>query len=284
LAATQQDRSSAPTPIVNGRVRHARFWPLEFYRSAVGKKWVMAVTGIMLLGYVLAHMIGNLKLYLGAEDLDHYGEFLRMLLYPILPRTVTLWLLRLGLIAAFALHIHSAYSLTRMNHRARPEGYAGGRDYIAADFASRSMRWTGIIVGLYVIWHLADLTWGTANGDFVRGDPYNNLVHSFDRLPVAILYIVANVALAVHIYHGAWSLFQSLGWNNPRFNIWRRRFAQAFAVIILVGNVSFPVAVMAGAVDSDPGQRVKVCQERNELDTSKACREAAADVAKEARA
>jgi len=278
LAATQQDASSAPTPVVNGRTRHARLWPMELYRSAVGKKWVMAISGIVLLGYVLAHMIGNLKLYMGGDDLNHYGEFLRELLVPILPRTVTLWLMRLGLIAAFVLHIHAAYSLTRMNHRARPQDYVGPRDYVAADFASRSMRWTGVIVLLYVVFHLADLTWGSANGDFVRGDPYNNLVYSFERIPVALIYIVANVALAIHIFHGAWSMFQSLGINNPRFNLWRRRFAQAFAAIILVGNVSFPVAVMVGAVDAQPEERVRVCEERGELTTSAACREAVADV------
>jgi succinate dehydrogenase / fumarate reductase cytochrome b subunit len=278
LAATQQDASSAPTPIVNGRTRHARLWPLEFYRSAVGKKWVMAISGIALLGYVLVHMIGNLKLFLGAEELDHYGEYLRELLVPILPRTVTLWLLRIGLIAAFVLHIHAAYTLTRMNHRARPQAYAGKRDYVAADFAARSMRWTGVIVLLYLVFHLADLTWGTANADYVRGDPYNNLVYSFERIPVAIIYIVANVALAIHIFHGAWSMFQSLGLNSPRFNLWRRRFAQGFAAIILVGNVSMPVAVMVGAVDADPEQRVRVCEERGELESSEACRQAVADV------
>jgi succinate dehydrogenase / fumarate reductase cytochrome b subunit len=140
------------------------------------------------------------------------------------------------------------------------------------------MRWTGIIVGLFIIFHLADLTWGTLNGDFVRGDPYNNLVYSMQRLPIAILYVVANVALAIHIFHGAWSLFQSLGLNNPRFNQWRRRFAQGFAAVILVGNVSFPVLVTAGVIDPDPVERVKVCQERDELESSEACREAVVDV------
>ena len=112
----------------------------------------------------------------------------------------------------------------------------------------------------------------------VRGDPYNNLVYSFQRTPIAIIYIVANVALAIHIFHGAWSLFQSLGLNSPRFNQWRRRFAQGFAAIILVGNVSFPVSVMVGAVEPDPEQRVAVCAERGELRTSDPCREAVADV------
>ena len=141
---------------------------MEFYRSAVGKKWVMAVTGIMLMGFVFFHAIGNLKVYLGAEEFNHYGEFLRELLVPLLPRTVALWLMRLGLIGAFVFHIHAAYSLTRMNGRARGGGYVQDRDWQAANVASRTMRWTGVIVGLFIIFHLADLTWGTANPDFVR--------------------------------------------------------------------------------------------------------------------
>jgi succinate dehydrogenase / fumarate reductase, cytochrome b subunit len=273
VAATQQDLSSAPTPVVNGRTRHRPYWFLELYRSAVGKKWVMAITGIMLLGFVVAHMVGNLKLYLGADDLNHYGEFLRELLEPILPRTYVLWGMRLGLIAAFALHIHAAYALTRMNKRARPDDYVGGRDYVAANFASRTMRWTGIIVALYLLFHLADFTWGTTNGDFVRGDPYNNLVASFERVPVAILYIVANVALGIHIFHGTWSMFQSLGINSPRFNRWRVGFARGLATVVVLGNVSFPIAVLVGAVDADEEERIVACEARGELETSEPCQD-----------
>jgi succinate dehydrogenase / fumarate reductase, cytochrome b subunit len=223
-------------------------FPIELYRSAVGKKFVMAVTGIALMGFVFAHMIGNLKMFLGPGDFNHYGEFLRELLVPILPRTVVLWLMRLGLIAAFALHIHAAYALTRMNRAARSTGYAGRRDYVAANYASRTMRWSGVIVGLFIVWHLFDLSWTGTGGTFIRGAPYENVDASLSRIPVAILYIVANVALGFHLFHGTWSLFQSMGWNNPRFNRWRRDFAAAFAAIIVVGNVSFPVAVLAGVV------------------------------------
>ena len=109
-----------------------------------------------------------------------------------------------------------------MNRKARPVRYQSPRDYVAANFASRTMRWTGVIVGLFVIFHLLDLTWGTANPNFVRGDPYDNLFDGFERVPVAIVYILANIALGVHLFHGVWSMFQSLGWNNPRFNVWRR--------------------------------------------------------------
>ena len=127
--------------------------------SARSGSWPSPALAIM--GFVFSHAVGNLKVYLGPEDFNHYGEFLRELLVPILPRTVALWLLRIGLIVAFALHIHSAYGLTRMNHRANGPGYQQSRDYLAANAASRSMRWTGIIVGLFILFHLADLTWGT---------------------------------------------------------------------------------------------------------------------------
>jgi succinate dehydrogenase / fumarate reductase cytochrome b subunit len=115
------------------------------------------------------------------------------------------------------------------------------------------MRWTGVIVSLFVIWHLADLTWGTTNaigtdGTYVRGEAYQNLVRSFNRVPVAVFYILANIALGIHLFHGVWSLFQSLGWSNPRFNKWRRSLATGVATIVVVANVSFPVAVLAGVV------------------------------------
>lgn len=238
----------AMTPVRTRPRPHA--WVLEFYRSAIGKKAVMAVTGILLLGFVLVHMLGNLKLYEGdaGAKMNEYGEYLRTIGQPILPRTGFLWILRSGLILAFALHIHAAASLTLMNRRARPLGYKGPRDYAAANYAARTMRWSGVIVGFFLIYHLMDLTWGIGGADFTRGTPYQNMVASFSREPVAIVYIVANLLLGLHIYHGAWSLFQSMGWNNPRFNPWRRYFAVAFAAIITVGNVSFPLAVMTGIV------------------------------------
>jgi succinate dehydrogenase / fumarate reductase cytochrome b subunit len=233
---------------------------LDVYSTAVGKKYVMAITGIIGIGFVVFHMIGNLKVYLGAidengqqvYDIDIYGEFLRELLVPILPRTYALWGLRLVLIAAVILHIHASYTLTVMNRKARPVKYQSARDYQIANFASRSMRWTGIIVALFIIWHLADLTWGWANPDFSRGDVYRNLDASLSRIPVAILYIVANIALGIHLFHGTWSLFQSMGWNNPKFNQWRKGAAAGIATIVVVGNVSFPIMTLAGVIEFDP--------------------------------
>ncbi|HEY5664744.1 MAG TPA: succinate dehydrogenase cytochrome b subunit [Ilumatobacter sp.] len=229
---------------------------LDFYSTAVGKKYVMAITGIIGIGFVISHMIGNLKVYLGVVDgtydIDVYGEFLRDLLVPILPRTYALWLLRLVLIGAVILHVHAAYSLTVLNRKARPVRYQSARDYQVASFASRTMRWTGILVVLFLFWHLADLTWGWFNPDFERGAVYRNLDASLSRVPVAVLYIVANVALGIHLFHGTWSLFQSMGWNNPRFNRWRKGLAAGVATLIVVGNVSFPIMTLAGVIEYDP--------------------------------
>jgi succinate dehydrogenase / fumarate reductase, cytochrome b subunit len=229
-AAQQTERRQAP-------------FIVTFYRSAIVKKWLMAISGIILLGYVLAHMVGNLKVFIGEEDINHYAEWLRELGEPALPYSVVLWSLRVVLIGAFAIHIIAAYQLTRMNQRARPVKYQSARDYAAADFASRTMRWTGVIVGLFVIFHLLDLTFGPANPEFVKGQVYDNMIESFRRVPVAIAYIVANVALGIHIFHGAWSMFQSLGLNNPRYNAWRRYFAIGFAGLITTGNVAIPLLI-----------------------------------------
>ena len=246
MTATQSRTEQGPAPV--NPVRRSGNPIVRFWRSAIGKKWVMAVTGIMLLGFVLFHMIGNLKIYLGAVHLDEYAEWLRTIGEPFVPRGVFLWILRVGLILAFFGHIVSAAQLTRMNHRSRPVKYQSPRDYVAADFASRTMRWTGVIVGLFVIFHLMDLTWGTVDPGWARGHVYANVIHSFQRVPVAIVYIVANIALAFHIYHGAWSMFQSLGINNPKWNDARRTFALGFALLIGIANVSFPLMVVTGVV------------------------------------
>ncbi len=251
LDSTGLRRGPVSATAVSSRRRRPFF--LDLYSTAVGKKYVMAISGLAMIGFVVFHMIGNLKMYFGQADLDHYAEFLKELLYPIAPKGVVLWILRGGLIAMLALHLHAAWSLTRLNRTARAVKYQGPRDYQVANFASRTMRWTGIIVLAYLVWHLLDLTFGTVNaigtdGEFVRGEVYNNVVRSLDRPVVAAFYIVANILLGIHLFHGAWSFFQSLGWNNPRFNAWRRGFAVGIATVVVVGNVSFPVAVLAGIV------------------------------------
>jgi succinate dehydrogenase / fumarate reductase, cytochrome b subunit len=221
---------------------------VELYRSALGKKYVMAITGVIFMGYVLAHMLGNLKLYQSAEDFNQYAEFLRRLLYPIVPESGTLWLLRLILIGALIGHVVAAAQLTAMNKRARPDSYRSKRDFVAADFAARTMRWTGVIVLLFIAYHLADLTFGWVNPAAEGATVYEKVVASFSNPAIAAFYIVANLALGVHLYHGGWSLFQSMGWNNRRFNHWRRAFAIGFAVVVVGGNLSFPIAVQVGII------------------------------------
>jgi succinate dehydrogenase / fumarate reductase cytochrome b subunit len=233
---------------------------LDLYSTAVGKKYVMAITGIIGVGFIIGHMVGNLKVYLGAiehhgeqhYDIDIYGEFLRELLVPILPHGYALWGLRLVLIGAIILHLHAAWSLTILNRNARPVKYQGARDYQVANFASRTMRWSGVLVLFFLAWHLADLTWGWLNPDFEYGAIYRNLDASLSRVPVAALYIVANIALGIHLFHGVWSLFQSMGWNNPRFNRWRRAIATGIAAAVVVGNVSFPIMTLAGVINFQP--------------------------------
>jgi succinate dehydrogenase / fumarate reductase cytochrome b subunit len=253
---TPSNAGHAPRgPVTGTAITHKKrkFFLLDLYGTAVGKKYVMAITGVVGIGYIVAHMVGNLKMYLGkgsngVYELDHYGEFLRELLVPIFPRTVVLWGLRLSLIVALVLHLHAAYSLTVLNRKARPVKYQSARDYQIANFASRTMRWTGLIVLAFIVWHLLDLTAGTVNPGFVRGETYRNVDASLSRVPVALAYIIANLALGVHLYHGTWSLFQSIGWANPRFTAWRRYLATGLATVVVVGNVSFPVAVLAGIV------------------------------------
>ena len=233
---------------------------VDYYSTAVGKKYVMAITGIIGVAFIIGHMVGNLKAYLGViehngeqvYDIDVYGEFLRELLVPILPHGYALWGLRLLLIGAVVLHLHAAWSLTMLNRNARPVKYQGARDYQIANFASRTMRWSGVLVLVFIAWHLADLTWGWLNPGFEYGAIYRNLDASLSRIPVAALYIAANIALGIHLFHGVWSLFQSMGWNNPRFNRWRKGIATGIAAAVVVGNVSFPIMTLAGVISFQP--------------------------------
>jgi succinate dehydrogenase / fumarate reductase, cytochrome b subunit len=237
---SERDGSSAPT-------KRSPFL-VELYRSALGKKYVMAITGIIFMGYVLAHMFGNLKLYQSAEEFNAYAEFLGTLLYPIAPDGAVLNAFRVVLLAALVLHVLAAYQLTQMNRKARPESYRSKRDFVAADFAARTMRWTGVIVLLFIGYHLADFTFGWVNPAAEGATLYEKVVASFSNPAIAAFYLVANLALGVHLYHGVWSLFQSMGWNNRRFNHWRRYLAVAFTVVVVGGNLSFPIAVQVGLI------------------------------------
>ena len=225
-------------------------WFGNFYRSAIGKKAVMAITGVILFGWIFAHMAGNLKLFFGAEALNHYAEWLRDLGAPIFPHESVLWITRVLLIVAVVFHIHAAYMLTVMNAKARPVGYAD-RDFVKGTYAARTMRWGGVIILLFVFYHLAHLTFGknvAPPAQFIHGDVYHNVVSGFQIWWVSAIYILANLALGLHLYHGLWAMFSSLGMTNPRFELWRRTFATLFAAVITAANISFPLSVLTGFV------------------------------------
>ncbi len=217
------------------------------WQTSVGKKAVMAVTGIILYGYVVLHMWGNLKLFVGATFLDEYALWLREVGQPLFPREGLLWTVRVILLVSVVLHIVAAYQLTRMNWAGRPVGYRTRKD-VQATYASRTMRWSGVIILLFVIFHLLDLTTGTANPNFVYGRVYDNVVASFSRPYVSLVYTLAVGALGLHLYHGVWSAFQTLGLNNTRWNGFWRGLAILSGLALFLGNASMPLAVLAGVV------------------------------------
>lgn len=215
-----------------------------FLGSSIGKKIVMAVTGLVLVLFVLGHMAGNLQIYKGAEALNAYSEFLHHLLHG-----AGLWIARIVLLACAGLHIWAAIGLTRMNAAARPVAYRQVEPK-ASTWASRYMRVTGFVLLFFIVFHLLNLTTGQwhPGGVYVKGDVYANVVSTF-RVPwVAALYVVAMIALAGHLSHGIWSLMQTLGWNHPRYNALRKQIAWVLTLLVVVANISFPVAVLAGIV------------------------------------
>ena len=213
-----------------------------FLRSSIGRKVVMAVTGAILFAFVLGHMAGNLTVYLGPAALNGYAVFLRQFLHG-----AGLWIARATLLVAVILHIWAATSLTLSSRAARPVGYRERR-WAESTYASRTMRWSGVIILLFVIYHLLHFTFGTAHPNFVEGDVYHNFVTGFRSVPASLVYIVAMILLGLHLRHGVWSMFQTLGVSHPRYIRWAHVGAWIFAVIVVVGNCSFPIAVLAGIV------------------------------------
>jgi succinate dehydrogenase / fumarate reductase, cytochrome b subunit len=211
-------------------------------RSTLGLKIVMALTGVVLFGFVVGHMLGNLQVYLGPAALNGYAEKLRLV--PSL-----LWTARLVLIVSVLAHIWSAYRLTMINRAARPVGYRE-KSWRESTYASRTMRWSGVIVLLFVVYHLLHLTFGTraVHPKFVHGDVFHNFVTGFQNPLVSTFYILAMLALGLHLYHGVWSFMQTLGLSHPRYNHLRHAFATFITLIVIAGNVSFPLAVMTGFV------------------------------------
>jgi len=210
------------------------------YTTTVGKKILMAVTGIILVLYVLAHMVGNLQIYIGAEQIDAYARFLHSM--PPL-----LWFARAVLLFCVLVHIVAAVQLWLRNRASRPVKYRVFRPP-EVDLAARTMVWSGPILLLFIIYHILHLTTGDAHPSYEELAPFHNVVTGFAVWWAAGIYIVANLLLAFHLYHGVWSLFQSLGWDHPKWGRWRRYLAAAIAVVVGTANISIPLAVLAGVL------------------------------------
>jgi succinate dehydrogenase / fumarate reductase cytochrome b subunit len=211
----------------------------RFYQASVGKKAVMAVSGLLLYGFVILHLIGNLQVFLGPEKLNAYARALRGL-------GGLLWLARAGLAIAVLAHIAAAFQLWRANRAARPQPYRSLRA-IESTYASRTMALSGPLLAAFIVYHLMHLTFGNAHPSFNHElDVYRNIVTGFSHPPAATAYIVAMLLLGLHLQHGVWSVFQSLGVSHPRLTPWLRRLASASAAFIVAGNISIPLAVLGG--------------------------------------
>jgi succinate dehydrogenase / fumarate reductase cytochrome b subunit len=213
---------------------------LTFYSTSIGKKVVMAITGLILFGFVIGHMLGNLQVFMGANQMNAYAAMLKA-------NATLLWGVRIVLLVAVILHIVAAVQLTRMSQRSRPEGYHY-KDVIQADYAARTMRWSGPIIAVFVIYHLLHFTTGSVHPRFDVHDVYRNVISGFRVWPVSLFYIIAMVALAFHLWHGVWSLFQTLGLINPKSNKIIHRLAAIATLALVIGFISIPMAVLAGLI------------------------------------
>jgi succinate dehydrogenase cytochrome b subunit len=213
---------------------------LAIYHSSIGKKAIMAATGMIGIGFVIGHMIGNLQVFQGPEKLNAYAAALRA--YPAL-----LYFVRAVLLGAVILHIIAAYQLSRMSWESRSQNYERWKP-VSSDYASRTMRWSGPILLLFIIYHLLDFTFGTVNPDFVPGDAYHNVISSFTAWYITAFYVVSMLALGLHMYHGIWSMFQSIGLNSPKYNTYWKNLAVVITGIVVVGNIVMPLAVFLGFV------------------------------------
>ena len=211
-------------------------WIGRFYASTLGKKIVMAVTGLILVGYVTGHVLGNLLVFKGPEAINRYAEFLKS-------SGLLLWTVRAVLLLSVVLHTHSALTLTRLNRAARGAPYAR-HETQAATLSARTLRVGGLILLAFVVFHILHLTTGTLHPAFSPTDVYGNVLVAFSVPAVTIFYLVAMISLGLHLHHGVWSVFQTLGVNHPHLDRFRRRLATLLAVGVSVG---FSVIVLAVA-------------------------------------
>lgn len=227
-------------------------WLVDFVKSSIGAKVVMGVTGVMLIGFVIMHMVGNLQVFIGPEALNAYGKMLHDL-------GGLLWVARFGLIGAVVLHIGSGIRLASLNKAARPVRYVH-ETTIQASFASRYMKLSGLVVLAFVVYHLLHFTLGGAIPDDTnfldpqgRKDIYKMVVLGFQHPAVSASYIIAMVLLGLHLNHGATSLFQSLGLRNVKYNTIIDKVGPALSILVVVGNCSMPIAILTGLIGADVG-------------------------------
>jgi succinate dehydrogenase / fumarate reductase cytochrome b subunit len=250
--ATRTDQGRTDPPGKRDRERERGkpprkpFMILAIWQSTVGKKAVMAVSGLMMLSYLVVHMLGNLKIFFGPGDFNGYAHWLRTLGEPALHYEWFVWIARLGLVAAVVLHAVAAYQLSRRDLAARPAKYAHQRH--RASYATRTMRWGGVIIGLFIVWHILDLTTLTVNENAQPGHPYQNVVATFSTWYGNVIYIVAMLAMGLHIRHGFWSAAQTLGAGRRRRDLALKVMANGLALLLTCGFIAVPIGVMSGVV------------------------------------
>ena len=217
---------------------------LGLYDTAIGKKAVMALSGVILLGFVFTHMAGNLLIFKGEQAMNDYALGLRELL-----GGAGIWIARVVLLGAIGAHIWSAMALNKQNRNARPVPYKRTVSKTSSA-ASKTMMFGGITLLLYIGYHIAHLTFGVTTPNYNETNVYANVVSSFKVWWIVAIYLVAQVSLAFHLYHGAWSFMQSMGLSHPRYNDMRKRFAGGFAFITAVGFAIVPLAIITGQIGS----------------------------------
>lgn len=218
------------------------------FDSSVVKKTVMAVSGIIMILYLVAHMVGNLKAFQGAESFNSYSGWIRTIGEPALPAQAALWVIRLVLLAAVVLHFWAAISLWRQARRARPVPYVT-KKRVQQSFASRTVRWGGLILALFIIWHILDLTVGAVNPVGHDSTPYDRLVASFSNIPITLFYVVSMVLLGLHLRHGIFAATQTLGQTNKKRERAVNALAYVVAGVITVGFLLVPLSVVFGLID-----------------------------------
>jgi succinate dehydrogenase / fumarate reductase cytochrome b subunit len=218
---------------------------LALYQSSIGKKYVVAVTGAILFAFTIGHMLGNLQIYLpnAEEALMNYAKLLHA-------SAELLWAIRIGLLTCFLLHVVTIAQLYNLNRAARPQGYVKKTPTLST-YASRTMYLSGPILFFFVLYHLSHLTTGATHPNFVEMNPYHNLVAGFRQPLASLFYIIAMSMLGLHLTHGVWSMFQSVGFNHPRYRNLLRNFATTAAAVISLGNISIPVCVLLGIIGKD---------------------------------